>query len=110
VLASDGKERIRELQAKIGELTMENSFLESALGKFPALCPATSRFTHLGDTQIYALTTVRYQKRQRTADQVAAGMHERRDIAPSISAASCLNRVAHTGNPVESSPRIEKLV
>ena len=37
VLASDGKERIRELQAKIGELTMENSFLESALGKFPAL-------------------------------------------------------------------------
>ena len=26
VLASDGKERIRELQAKIGELTMENSF------------------------------------------------------------------------------------
>src|ERR1700730_6518471 len=35
VLAADGKERIRELQAKIGELTMENSFLESALGKFP---------------------------------------------------------------------------
>jgi hypothetical protein len=26
VLAADGKERIRELQAKIGELTMENSF------------------------------------------------------------------------------------
>jgi len=26
VLATDGKERIRELQAKIGELTMENSF------------------------------------------------------------------------------------
>ena len=35
VLAADGKERIRELQAKIGELTMENSFLEGALGKFP---------------------------------------------------------------------------
>jgi transposase len=27
VLAADGKDRIRELQAKIGELTMENSFL-----------------------------------------------------------------------------------
>ena len=26
VLAADGKERIRELQAKIGQLTMENSF------------------------------------------------------------------------------------
>ena len=26
VLAADGKERIRDLQAKIGELTMENSF------------------------------------------------------------------------------------
>ena len=26
VMAADGKERIRELQAKIGELTMENSF------------------------------------------------------------------------------------
>ena len=26
VLAADGKERIRELQAKIGELTMENDF------------------------------------------------------------------------------------
>ena len=38
VLAADGKERIRELQAKIGELTMENSFLEEgALGKFPGL-------------------------------------------------------------------------
>jgi hypothetical protein len=34
-LAADGKERIRELQSKIGELTMENSFLEGALGKFP---------------------------------------------------------------------------
>ena len=27
--------KIRDLQAKIGELTMENSFLEGALGKFP---------------------------------------------------------------------------
>ena len=27
VLAADGKERIRELQAKIGQLTMENDFL-----------------------------------------------------------------------------------
>ena len=37
VVAADGKERIRELQAKVGELTMENSFLEGALGKFPGL-------------------------------------------------------------------------
>ena len=37
VLAADGKERIRELQAKVVELTMENSFLEGALGKFPGL-------------------------------------------------------------------------
>jgi len=36
VLSTDGKERIRELQAKIGELTMENSFLEGALGNSPA--------------------------------------------------------------------------
>ncbi len=35
MLAADDKERIRDLQAKIGELTMENSFLEGALGKFP---------------------------------------------------------------------------
>jgi len=35
VLAADGKEQIRELQAKIGQLTMENDFLEGALGKFP---------------------------------------------------------------------------
>src|ERR1700742_5007461 len=35
VQATDSKERIRDLQAKIGELTMENSFLEGALGKFP---------------------------------------------------------------------------
>ena len=35
VQVADGKERIRDLQAKIGKLTMENSFLEGALGKFP---------------------------------------------------------------------------
>jgi transposase len=34
-LAADGKERIRELHAKIGELTVERDFLEGALGKFP---------------------------------------------------------------------------
>ena len=34
-LASDEKERIRELHAKIGELTVERDFLEGALGKFP---------------------------------------------------------------------------
>ena len=36
-LAADGKERIRELHEKIGELTVERDFLESALGKFPGL-------------------------------------------------------------------------
>lgn len=35
VLAEDSKERIRELHAKIGELTVERDFLEGALGKFP---------------------------------------------------------------------------
>jgi transposase-like protein len=35
VLAADGKERVRDLQAKLGELTMENRLLEDALGKFP---------------------------------------------------------------------------
>jgi transposase len=35
--ASDDKERIRELHAKIGELTVERDFLEGALGKFPGL-------------------------------------------------------------------------
>ena len=35
VQATDSKERIRDLQAKIGKLTMENSFLEGALGKIP---------------------------------------------------------------------------
>jgi hypothetical protein len=37
VLAADGKERIRELQAMIGQLTMESDFLEGALGKVPGL-------------------------------------------------------------------------
>lgn len=36
-LASDDKQRIRELHAKIGELTVERDFLEGALGKFPGL-------------------------------------------------------------------------
>ena len=35
--AADSKERIRELHAKIGELTVERDFLEGALGKFPGL-------------------------------------------------------------------------
>src|SRR3569833_96778 len=35
VQASDDKERVRDLQAKIGELTMEYAFLEGARGKFP---------------------------------------------------------------------------
>ena len=35
--ASDDKERIRDLHAKIGELTVERDFLEGALGKFPGL-------------------------------------------------------------------------
>jgi transposase len=34
---TDDKERIRELHAKIGELTVERDFLEGALGKFPGL-------------------------------------------------------------------------
>jgi transposase-like protein len=32
---SDGKERIRELHEKIGELTVERDFLSNALGRFP---------------------------------------------------------------------------
>ena len=36
-LVADGRERIVELQAKIGELTMERDFLDRALGKFPGL-------------------------------------------------------------------------
>ena len=34
-MASDGKERIRELHEKIGELAVERDFLSGALGKFP---------------------------------------------------------------------------
>ena len=34
-LANDGKERIRELHEKIGELTVERDFLAVALGRFP---------------------------------------------------------------------------
>jgi len=37
VSASEDKERIHELHAKIGELTVERDFLEGALGKFPGL-------------------------------------------------------------------------
>jgi transposase-like protein len=33
----DVKSQIQELHAKIGQLTMENDFLESSLGKFPGL-------------------------------------------------------------------------
>jgi transposase len=35
--SSDDRKRIRELHAKIGELTVERDFLEGALGKFPGL-------------------------------------------------------------------------
>ena len=35
VMADDGKEQIRELREKVGELTMERDFLAGALGKFP---------------------------------------------------------------------------
>src|ERR1019366_6336681 len=35
VVAEDGKEQIRELREKVGELTMERDFLSTALGKFP---------------------------------------------------------------------------
>jgi transposase len=34
-VAADERERIRELHAKIGELTVERDFLDSALGRFP---------------------------------------------------------------------------
>src|ERR1700737_2920315 len=34
-VAADERERIRELHAKIGELTVERDFLDTALGKFP---------------------------------------------------------------------------
>src|SRR3974390_3053152 len=36
-IEADGKEQIRELREKGGELTMERDFLEGALGKFPGL-------------------------------------------------------------------------
>ncbi|MHB8565098.1 MAG: transposase, partial [Acidiferrobacteraceae bacterium] len=35
--AEDGKEQIRQLREKVGELTMERDFLSDALGKFPGL-------------------------------------------------------------------------
>jgi transposase-like protein len=34
---ADSKERIRELHAKIGELTVERDLVEGALGKYPGL-------------------------------------------------------------------------
>lgn len=34
---TDDRERIRELHEKIGQLTVERDFLDSALGKFPGL-------------------------------------------------------------------------
>jgi len=37
VVADDGKEQIRELREKVGELTMERDFLSGALGKLPGL-------------------------------------------------------------------------
>ena len=37
VAGANEKERIRQLHAKIGELTVERDFLEGALGKFPGL-------------------------------------------------------------------------
>ena len=36
-VVSDDRERIRELHEKIGQLTVERDFLDSALGKFPGL-------------------------------------------------------------------------
>jgi transposase len=35
LVADDGKEQIRQLREKIGELTMERDFLSDALVKFP---------------------------------------------------------------------------
>jgi transposase-like protein len=34
-LIADSEQRVQELHAKIGELTMERDFLSSALGRFP---------------------------------------------------------------------------
>ncbi len=36
-IADDGKEQIRELREKVGELTMERDFLSGALGRLPGL-------------------------------------------------------------------------
>lgn len=36
-IADDGREQIRELREKVGELTMERDFLSGALGKLPGL-------------------------------------------------------------------------
>ncbi|MCC7463259.1 MAG: hypothetical protein IT480_12445 [Gammaproteobacteria bacterium] len=36
-ITPDAREQIRELHAKIGELTVEREFLDTALGKFPGL-------------------------------------------------------------------------
>jgi len=35
--SGEDREKVRELHAKIGELTVERDFLSGALGKFPAL-------------------------------------------------------------------------
>ena len=35
--SGEDRERVRELHAKIGELTVERDFLQGALGKFPGL-------------------------------------------------------------------------
>ena len=35
VLAANGKARIQELKAKIGQLTIENNFSENAVEKYP---------------------------------------------------------------------------
>ena len=34
-VAEDSQQRVQELHAKIGELTMERDFLSNALGRFP---------------------------------------------------------------------------
>jgi hypothetical protein len=36
-IADDGREQIRELREKVGELTMERDFLSCALGNLPGL-------------------------------------------------------------------------
>ena len=42
------RERIRELHAKIGELTVERDFLDSALGRFPG--PSARRWLIRGQS------------------------------------------------------------